>query len=467
VSAVPAVLYLRSSKDRSDVSIDAQRRELTALASQRGLLVVGEYTDVVESGSDANRPGLTKLASAMRQRPRPWSTVLLLDTSRLARKSIIAVLFERDAERNGVRVVYKSILTMIRSPDNSSNRVFRALDEYHSLISKAKGLAGMKENVRQGYRAGGRAPRGYRLVTIRTSAVRDGSEVVKSRLEPNDDASLVSEYLKLRAEGTNRASLARRLKLPWPLTSLNGMEWNALTYAGHTVWNVHNEQTSEGCKDGEKRRACEEWVIQRNTHDALISDAVAEALLAQLESLGTGNTRDRAPAFLLSGLLRAPNGERWYGKRTSTAEFYRVKTADGSRNLPAGKVDTIVVDAVANDLASSDWALRAFKATQAMFAASHAEEIASAKVEIAALEARASKMMDMAAALESPAPVLRKVDEIERERIAVEQRVVAWELEVTRPRARSRMSLKRRFASACGAWPRRCAHTHAARCAIF
>jgi hypothetical protein len=55
--------------------------------------------------------------------------------------------------------------------------------------------------------------------------------------------------------------------------------------------------------------------------------------------------------------------------------------------------------------------------------------VPSAKVEIAALEARASKMMDMAAALESPAPVLRKVDEIERERIAVEQRVVAWELE--------------------------------------
>ena len=40
-----AVLYLRSSKDRSDVSIDAQRRELTALASQRGLVVVGEFTD--------------------------------------------------------------------------------------------------------------------------------------------------------------------------------------------------------------------------------------------------------------------------------------------------------------------------------------------------------------------------------------------------------------------------------------
>jgi hypothetical protein len=31
--------------------------------------------------------------------------------------------------------------------------------------------------------------------------------------------------------------------------------------------------------------------------------------------------------------------------------------------------------------------------------------------------------------LESPAPVLRRIDEIERERVAVEQRVVAWKFE--------------------------------------
>src|SRR5215210_6713850 len=92
-----AVLYLRSSKDRSDVSIDAQRRELTALASERGLVVVGEYTDAVQSGSDENRPGLTSLVHDMRGRSRSWRTVLLLDTSRLARQPIISVMFERDA----------------------------------------------------------------------------------------------------------------------------------------------------------------------------------------------------------------------------------------------------------------------------------------------------------------------------------------------------------------------------------
>ena len=80
--------------------------------------------------------------------------------------------------------------------------------------------------------------------------------------------------------------LARRLKLTWPRTSLNGMEWNALTYAGHTVWNVHNEYGSEGYKGGVKRRPRDEWVIQRDTHRALISDAIAETLLANLEAAG-------------------------------------------------------------------------------------------------------------------------------------------------------------------------------------
>lgn len=32
------------------------------------------------------------------------------------------------------------------------------------------------------------------------------------------------------------------------------MEWNALTYAGHTVWNVRNEVGSDGYKGGVKRR---------------------------------------------------------------------------------------------------------------------------------------------------------------------------------------------------------------------
>ena len=55
--------------------------------------------------------------------------------------------------------------------------------EYHSWESKQKGLAGMAENVKRGFRAGGRAPYGYRLKHEPTGATRDGQPVTKSRLE--------------------------------------------------------------------------------------------------------------------------------------------------------------------------------------------------------------------------------------------------------------------------------------------
>jgi hypothetical protein len=326
-----------------------------------------------------------------------------------------------------VHIVYKSIPGDDLVSSVILKGVMRAMDQWHSLISKQKGLAGMAENVHRGWRAGGRAPRGYRLVTVETGAVRDGAAVTKSKLEPNADAALVGEYLRLRAEGIGRGILARRLKLKWPKTSLNGIEWNALTYAGHTVWNVHNEVGPSGYKGGTKRRPREEWVIQRDTHPALISHAIAEALLANLEAAGKAQRRDKAGALLLTGLLRTPAGKPWHGNRTARAEVYRASIGKRTRSILTTKVDAAVIDTVARDLQSSDFVAAAVKATRDKFALVHTAEIAEAQNEIVALELRASKFLDMAAELETPAPMLRKVDELERQRTAIERRIAAWE----------------------------------------
>ena len=424
-----AALYLRSSKDRSDVSIDAQRRELTALASQRGLLVVGEYTDVVESGTDENRPGLRSLVADIRKSGRGWDTVLLLDTSRLARKPIISVMFERDAEKHSVRVVYKSV------PDEDPitavllKSLMMGIDQWHSLTSKRKGLAGMAENVRQGFRAGGRAPRGYRLATIATAAIREGAAVTKTKLEPNEDAAVVADYLRLRAEGIARASVMRQLKIKWPVTSLIGVEWNALTYAGHTVWNVHNEFTSDGYKGGVKRRPRSEWVIQRDTHPALVSDAIAETVLKSAERSSRADGRQRGATFLLTGILKTPSGAPWYGNRTSRSEFYRAQANERSRSFLAEKIDRTVIDTVARDLQSPAFVAAAVKSTREKFAITHDEETAAARAAIAKLDARSSRLLEIASELKTPGPALRKVDEIERQRSEIEQRIVAWERE--------------------------------------
>jgi DNA invertase Pin-like site-specific DNA recombinase len=177
-----AILYLRSSKDRSDVSIDAQRRALHETAMQRGLVVVDEFADAVESGKDDDRPAFQRLIHAVKQPGRAWEHVLVLDTSRIARRRLIAMMFERDCAKHQVRLVYKSLPESDPATDMVLRSVLQAFDEYHSLTSRAKGLAGMAENVRQGWRAGGKAPRGYKLDYHATGAVRDGSPVLKSRL---------------------------------------------------------------------------------------------------------------------------------------------------------------------------------------------------------------------------------------------------------------------------------------------
>lgn len=108
-----AVLYLRSSKDRHDVAIEVQRRELTELARIRGLVIAGEFADVVESGKDEDRPGLQALLGELYKRDRTWSTVLALDTSRIARRAAAAYWFEdRECRPRGVSVVYKNLPDM-------------------------------------------------------------------------------------------------------------------------------------------------------------------------------------------------------------------------------------------------------------------------------------------------------------------------------------------------------------------
>ena len=84
-------------------------------------------------------------------------------------------------------------------------------------------------------------------------------------------------------------------------------------------------------------------------------------------------------------------------------------------------------DAVARDLQSTEFVAAAVRATREKFALAHDGDIADARKEIIALELRAGRFLDMAAELESPAPLLRKVDDLERQRTVIEQRIVAWE----------------------------------------
>lgn len=401
-----AALYLRSSKDRHDVSIDAQRRELAALAKSRQLRVVAEFADAVESGKDEDREGFQNILRAIRNPRRGWDALLVLDTSRIARRRHLAMMFERECERFDINLIYKSLPDTDPVTGMLLKSILQAMDEWHSLTSKAKGLAGMRENVRQGFRAGGRAPIGYQLEAIATGAMRDGHQVSKSRLVPSADADAVRNFLTKRAADVPRGRAGLE-KLS--ASSQVGVEWNALTYAGHTVWNVHAEAGS-----GRKRRPRSEWVVQRNTHEALIGDDQAEAILRRLENFSASAGRTRDSNYLLSGLLVTPDGRTFHGDRGT----YRVK----GRSMQADVVDRAVVESVLRDLQSSAFVRSITASARELRVEDQTGELREA---LAATDRRLTKLVALIEQTESPAPLLRQMEQVEAERARLSDALAA------------------------------------------
>jgi len=96
-------------------------------------------------------------------------------------------------------------------------------------------------------------------------------------------------------------------------------EWNALTYAGITVWNVHNEKTDDGYKGGTKRRPRATGSYSAAPHPALITEEEAEAILPKIRFSRIKNYRTRAK-HLLTGMLHQPDGAITAWRR----EYYRL-----------------------------------------------------------------------------------------------------------------------------------------------
>ena len=440
-----SVLYLRSSKDRSDVSIDAQRQDLLQVAQERDLLIVKEFADVVESAKSEYRPAFQELITELSRPGRPWEVILIYDHQRLSRQLYVGHVFRYECAKRGVDVIFGMFPELDPISKIFVDNSMDAMAVVHSIMSKQKGLAGMAMNVSRGWRAGGRAPRGYRLLGVPTGAVREGAPVMKSILEPGPDAPLVSRYLKARAAGIPRARIVRDLGIAWPGSTLIALEWNALTYAGHTVWNRHNEMRPEGgYLNAKKMRGRAHWHIKRDTHEGLITEAEAEAILAILENSRVGkavaDARRSISPHLLTGVLTAPDGRRWEGWR----DRYRVKRGNGlcGRYVHKGAVDEAVVTKIKEDFSSEEFVEALVREARQAGASGgrRTDPTKGLHAEAVTINEQIAKAMDIALALDDPAPALRKVNELESRRARLVDEITRLDQERTLQAALSQVT---------------------------
>lgn len=425
-------IYLRSSKDRSDVSIASQRRELQTLALSRNLQIVREYTDIVESAKSEFRPGFQELLRDLKAQDRVWTALLMTDTSRLSRGRYVAQVFKHEARKRGVAIIYSKVPEVDPISAVILDSVLEAMDEVHSLMSKEKGLAGMAENTRQGYRAGGRAPHGYCLVIIETDAIREGKPVTKTRLQPDGNAGKVARYLKARAAGLPRRRAREDTGISLPDTTLISMEWNALTYAGHNVWNKTNERIpGAGYKGNTKMRPRSDWVIQENTHPALITTDEAEAILQHLATSTRSQARRTPASYLLTGLLKTPDGHAWHGEQ---GRHYRPeKDGTGARRPRIDKegIEEAVSVQVIKDLQSPAFIRSLTQKAREYYEERQSDPAENERQTLLEITHKISRNMDLAEGLQDPGPALRKIDELEKRRKELEGEIRIIEAEYT------------------------------------
>lgn len=429
--------YYRSSNDRSaGLSIESQKQEVAKYCKSRDLDLRWHYQDTEVSGArdEVSRPGLRDLMAAARERK--FEVLVVYDSSRFARDSLLAAVLERDLAKVGVEVQFTVLPPSgSASHDEFLKSILRAVDTLVSKMSAEKSLQAQRNLVMGGFKAGGSAVFGYELDRRPTGDVRDGRPVTRTKLKVHPtNGPIVQTYLKLRAKGIPRQTAIERSGLPLSQPSAIAIERCALTFAGHLCWNMHGRQhpTKERPFRVMYAKPREEWVIVRDAHPALITEAEAEAILEAVGCPTRTKYRrvDRLGKTLAGGLLETPDGIKYHFDRE---KFYRIKKV---KRFRVREVDELVRMAVAHDLQSKDVVARLVDAAQR--AANDLPDHVRLAQDLKAVQSKIDRLLTLVEDGRAPESVSERLRGLETEAHAIRSKIeAAGHLEAARKNLRT------------------------------
>lgn len=288
-------LYLRLSKDDErageSLSIENQRRILTEYALKNGLTVYDEYVDDGYSGTNFNRPDFQRMIRDVDAGL--VKTVIVKDMSRLGR-DYLKVGYYSEVYFNEADVHFIAINDGVDNQfeNDSDFTPFRnIINEWYAKDTSKK--------VRAVFKAKGNS--GKHLCTCPPYGYKKDESNKEQWIVDEEAAKVVKEIFSLCMKGYGPTQIARILtergidtptvhnrKCGLPATSLK-MEfpniWNTeavihilenMNYCGHTV----NFTTKKKSYKNKKkiRLPREDWVIFKDTHEALIDEDTYETV---------------------------------------------------------------------------------------------------------------------------------------------------------------------------------------------
>jgi site-specific DNA recombinase len=357
-------LYARVSTTRqadNDLSIPDQLRQLREWCQANGHSVVHEYVEPGASATDDKRPVFQQMIQESLQKPQPFEAIIIHSLSRFFRDAIQFGVYERKLLKNKVKVISITQQTSDDSAGEMMRRIISTFDEYQSKENSKHTSRAMKENARQGFFNGSRAPFGYQATTTDISGSRGRK---KKKLAINEaEAGIVRMIYDLYLNGlsgrsmgckdigkylTDKGMLMRGK--PWGIQKVHKILSDSL-YMGDYYFNVVDSTTGQ-------KRPPTEWI--KTSIPAIVDAAVFERARRMREQRAPSQTPPRVvnSPTLLTGLLKCgvcggsmtlvtgKGGRYKYYKCTSRQN--KGNHACSSANLPMERTDETILNQLAD-----------------------------------------------------------------------------------------------------------------------
>ena len=357
---INSIIIARSSADRHDVSCESQIQEIREEALKRGENIYKVLTYSGTTHLEFNEdPEFKELLSEVKSKNRRWNKLWFYDTARVSRKRYKAQAIKTLLQHHDVTVEFlKFPKTGVDHVDNMMEGIMEAFDQMHSDMSRAGSIRGQKQNIRNGFRAGGKAPFGYKLKKHVTGTNKENSEIFKTTLEPDPETfPIAKEYFVRRASGESRRSIFNDFesrcilnpsrKKRWPTSTGKSIEENVMVYQGHSTYNRHNSRIGKkGYVGGRKWNDEKEWSISKNTHERCIDDDIANKIKTQLSHHKLKKNNPGPKRYLLTDILICGDcGSRMVGNSGyySCQKKLRNSKECSNSNIKASFLDNVIL----------------------------------------------------------------------------------------------------------------------------
>jgi len=304
------VIYARVSTGKqveNDLSIPDQLRQMREWCKAHGHRLVSEYVEGGATATDDRRPVFQQMIADACLSPPPFDAIVVHSLSRFFRDALEFGLYERKLKKSGVKVISITQQTGDDPSGEMARKLFSLFDEYQSKENAKHTLRAMKENARQGYWNGSRAPFGYRVVDVGIAASR-GRQKRRMDIEPVE-AETVRKIFELYLHGHNGRSLGMKTLTthlndqgitmrgrPWRMQKIDAVLSNRV-YMGEFYFNRHEWRTA-------KIKPLTEWI--KVEVPAIIDEAAFDRVAARRHARQPSKTpgQQLASPALLIGLMK-------------------------------------------------------------------------------------------------------------------------------------------------------------------